>query len=81
MNGERCPASLASSLDGANGGTNGGRSCWVVTDTICSGKRSGPYEVKIHECRKCAFYARVHIEEVLGTETTEVLLERYCGTG
>lgn len=78
VNGQRCPASLADSLDGVNGGRSGGRACWVVNDTLCNGRPSGPYEQKIHECRKCAFYARVHVEEALGVQTTEVLLERYC---
>ena len=77
-NGQRCPASVEGSLDGANGGEAAGRSCWVVTDTLCTGRPSGPYERKIHECRKCSFYALVHVEESLGIETTELLIERYC---
>lgn len=77
FDGGRCPASDAAELDGANSGSNGGRSCWVVTDTMCSGRPSGPFEIKIHECRKCSFYARVHVEEGLAIETHEVLLERF----
>jgi len=50
----------------------------VVTDTLCAGRPSGPYERKIHECCKCSFYALVHVEESLGIETTELLVERYC---
>ncbi|MDY0087540.1 MAG: hypothetical protein RBS78_03175 [Coriobacteriia bacterium] len=73
-----CPAASASSLDGVNGGRDGGRACWIVTGTRCGGKRSGPFEDKIHECRKCSFYARVQVEEVLGMPDDETLIKRYC---
>ncbi|MDF1542725.1 MAG: hypothetical protein RQ731_06600 [Anaerosomatales bacterium] len=75
-NGQRCPAASCDALDGANGGTNAGRACWVVADTLCSGKPCGDYERKIHECRKCSFFARVHVEEGLGDEATQELLVR-----
>ncbi|MBE0416421.1 MAG: hypothetical protein IBX63_01470 [Coriobacteriia bacterium] len=74
--GARCPASHCDALDGANGGINAGRSCWVVADTLCAGTPSGDYERKIHECRKCSFYARVHVEEGLASESTGELVER-----
>jgi hypothetical protein len=74
---EQCaPPPTVSVLDGANGGTNGGRACWVVTDTLCTGKPSGEYERKIYECRKCSFYARVHVEEGLADDLTEELVAR-----
>ncbi|HET6498959.1 MAG TPA: hypothetical protein VFH17_07915 [Coriobacteriia bacterium] len=76
--GNGCPVGRERALDGANGGTNAGRACWVVTGTLCDGTTSGRYEHKIHECRKCSFYARVHVEEALGVETVEVLIKRYC---
>lgn len=76
-NGERCPASFSSDLDGANGGAQAGRACWVVEDTLCAGSPSGPFEHKIHECRKCSFYARVHVEEGLAIVSTEELVERF----
>ncbi len=75
-NGGRCPASTEESLDGANGGANGGRACWVVEGTLCDGRLSGPYEEKIHVCRKCSFYARVQIEETLTLEPEEELVDR-----
>ena len=75
-NGGQCPASDEESLDGANGGDQGGRACWVVEGTLCDGRSSGPYEQKIHVCRKCSFYARVHIEETLTLESDEDLLHR-----
>jgi len=47
-----------------------------VTDTLCTGEPSGEYERKIHECRKCSFFARVHVEEGLADELTEELVAR-----
>lgn len=73
-----CPAGTAKSLDGEHGGHNGGRACWIVTGTLCGGRRSGTFSTKIHECRKCAFYARVHVEDVLVIKADEDLLDRYC---
>lgn len=76
--GDECPAAKAASLDGVNGGHEGGRACWIVTGTRCGGKSSGPYETKIHECKKCSFYARVQVEEVLRAEDDETLVKRFC---
>jgi len=73
-NGEQCPASTAEALDGRNSGKNGGRACWVVPGTLCDGMVSGPFEEKYHECRKCAFHARVQIEEGLELEPNTELL-------
>jgi len=72
-----CPASTADSLHGANGGTNGGRACWVVTGTLCDGQTQGSYEEKIHECRKCAFYNRVEVEQSLEYVSAPELHEMY----
>ncbi len=74
--GEQCPASETEPLNGSNGGTHAGRACWVVTDTLCSGVASGPYERKIYECRKCSFYARVHVEQGLAAESPDELVGR-----
>lgn len=78
QSGNACPVGQAQALDGANGGVNAGRACWVITGTVCDGKKSGTYQQKIHECQKCSFYARVHVEEALGIESAEALVERYC---
>lgn len=75
-NGHGCPAAASGVLDGTNGGTNGGRACWVVADTLCGDRPSGPYERKIHECRKCSFYALVHVEEGLAEDSSGVLAAR-----
>ena len=74
--GGQCPASKADSLNGANGGKSGGRACWAVEGTLCDGMVAGPYERKIHVCRKCAFYARVQVEERLNVVPDEELLSR-----
>lgn len=68
-----CPAAKASGLDGVNGGARGGRACWVVEDTLCEGRPSGPYERKITMCQKCAFYHRVAVEQGLDYESGEGL--------
>ena len=75
--GGQCPASSAETLHGAHDGVSGGRACWVVDGTMCDGAVSGPYEHKIHVCRKCAFHARVQVEESLSLETDEELVDRY----
>jgi hypothetical protein len=48
----------------------------VVADTLCGDRPSGPYERKIHECRKCSFYALVHVEEGLAEDFSGVLAAR-----
>jgi len=58
-------------------GLSAGRACWIVTDTLCEGRASGPFERKIAMCRKCAFYHRVAVEEGLDHLDNEDLLERY----
>ena len=73
-----CPAALETTLDGANHGNNGGRSCWVVSGTLCNGRVHGSYEDKACECRKCAFMTRVEVEESLAFESDESLLSRYA---
>ena len=75
--GGSCPACVARKLDGVHGGINGGRACWVVTDTICEGSTSGSYERKINVCRKCAFYHRVAVEEGLDHISNAALVEQY----
>ncbi len=77
----QCPSSTESSLHGGNHGINGGRSCWVISGTLCDGVVAGDFEDKYHECRKCAFSQRVEVEEGLDFEDSESLLTRYRGTG
>jgi hypothetical protein len=58
-----CPSAVESALDGAHGGTNAGRSCWVVAGTQCGGQEQGTFAHKYHNCEKCDFYQMVKKEE------------------
>lgn len=72
-----CPASTSRPLDGSNGGIMAGRACWVVSGTLCDGVVAGTYEHKVAECRRCAFFRRVEIEQGLDYEYPRELLARY----
>lgn len=58
-----CPASTYDKLDGAHGGKNAGRVCWVVAGTMCGGEVVGSFARKYQDCRKCEFYQLVKQEE------------------
>jgi len=72
-----CPAATSDALDGTHHGSNGGRSCWVVTDTLCGGRISGVHAEKQCECRKCSFMKRVEVEESLDYISEDALLAMY----
>ncbi|GAB4278406.1 MAG: hypothetical protein Kow0056_10660 [Coriobacteriia bacterium] len=71
-----CPAATESALDGANGGTNAGRACWVVAGTLCNGEPQGTFAQKAADCRNCDFYHQVQEEEGSGFVFTASLLMR-----
>jgi len=58
-----CPAVTATSADGVNRGTNGGRVCWAVAGTLCGGRQQGTYAVKLETCLRCDFCQSVLREE------------------
>ena len=58
-----CPSAVAVQLDGAHGGKNAGRSCWVIAGTQCGGTEQGTFAQKYHNCEKCDFYQSVKREE------------------
>jgi hypothetical protein len=58
-----CPATIALTLDGAHGGKNGGRACWVVAGTFCDSLLQGTYARKIDSCKECDFYNLVKSED------------------
>lgn len=58
-----CPAASEGKMNGINDGKNGGRVCWVVTGTFCSGKVQGTYAQKAMSCLKCDFFKQVQNEE------------------
>ena len=58
-----CPATLATELDGVNGGQAAGRCCWAVVGTICHGEVQGDFAVKKGSCLRCDFFQNVAHEE------------------
>ena len=42
-----CSASVEISIDGINGGKNGGRACWALSGTFCEGRYKGVSQVKL----------------------------------
>ena len=58
-----CPTATETRLNGAHGGLNAGRACWVVAGTLCGGSEQGSFAQKFHNCEKCDFYLQVRKEE------------------
>jgi hypothetical protein len=58
-----CPVTTYQQLDGAHGGTNAGRVCWVVAGSLCGGKVQGSYAQKLNNCWRCDFMNFVKKEE------------------
>ncbi len=58
-----CPAAEEHRLDGAHGGKNAGRSCWVLAGTLCKGQVQGTFAQKYKDCEICDFYKAVKEEE------------------
>jgi len=58
-----CPAASDQEMAGANGGTHGGRMCWVVGGTFCGGAVQGSFGAKVLDCTRCEFLQRVREEE------------------
>ncbi|HBS88369.1 MAG: hypothetical protein A2W91_17370 [Bacteroidetes bacterium GWF2_38_335] len=58
-----CPATVNNEFDGVNGGTNGGRFCWVVAGTYCNGAVQGTYAMKLMDCINCEVLKKIHFEE------------------
>jgi len=58
-----CPAAVEVRLNGAHGGLNAGRSCWVVAGTMCGGERQGSFARKLDGCAECGFYQQVRSDE------------------
>ena len=56
------PASTEKRVHGVNNGMNGGRSCWALAGTLCSGQVQGMFAQKLSNCLKCEFYQLVGAE-------------------
>ncbi len=74
-----CPAAENTDLDGAHGGKNAGRACWVVAGSLCGGKIQGTYAKKLLNCWRCEFMNKVKKDEEpepLGFSHTRLGMER-----
>ncbi|MBI5525168.1 MAG: hypothetical protein HY897_02460 [Deltaproteobacteria bacterium] len=58
-----CPAAVDERGEGANGGSESGRICWVTAGTFCGGKVQGSFAQKRESCEACDFFVAVKKEE------------------
>jgi hypothetical protein len=58
-----CPVTTYADLNGAHGGQNAGRACWVIAGSLCGGKIQGTYAAKLLNCWRCEFMNAVKLEE------------------
>ena len=58
-----CPVTIHAELDGAHGGRNAGRACWVIAGSLCGGKIQGTYAQKLTNCWRCDFFNTVKKQE------------------
>ena len=59
----KCPVLSEEKFDGIHEGINGGRVCWIVSNTFCCGTMQGTYDEKYQSCLSCDFYRLVAEEE------------------
>src|SRR5512134_906623 len=71
-----CPSATCEGLNGAHGGKNAGRACWVVAGTLCGGTVQGTFAAKFKNCETCDFYKMVRLEEKADFKLSVVLLGR-----
>jgi len=69
-----CPASTEKRLHGMNHGKNAGRTCWVVSGTMCKDRIQGSYDFKFNNCVSCSFYQFVRNEEGNNFVASDALL-------
>jgi len=61
-----CPVAMEIRADGIHNGKNGGRCCWVITNSVFDEKTAHGFCLKkIQECRTCDFYLFVQKSEKL----------------
>lgn len=75
-----CPAAMANPLHGSHGGNKGGRACWIVAGTMCSGVVQGSFAQKFRGCTVCDFYQTVKSEEQSAFQFSTVLLGQLNGS-
>ena len=71
-----CPATTELKVHGMNGGTNGGRSCWAIKQTLCGNQVQGSFAEKFASCLKCNFYSQVRDEEASNFMTSKEILAK-----
>lgn len=71
-----CPATQETRLDSVHGGHNAGRSCWVLTGTLCKGEVQGTFARKFKSCQICDFYQMVKKEESHNFQLSAVLVKK-----
>jgi signal transduction histidine kinase len=64
-----CPAATVTRVDGVNDGKNGGRTCWAIAGTMCSGRVLGTYAAKMTDCQACEFYQQIQ-RDILEADPT-----------
>ena len=74
-----CPAAEEQRLDGAHGGKNAGRSCWILAGTLCKGKVQGTFAQKYKDCEICDFYKTVKEEEFSKFILSSMLIKKLSG--
>jgi hypothetical protein len=72
-----CPASTYVWFDGYHGGKNAGRTCWIISGTMCYGEVQKSFHEKLKICGRCEFYNIVKKEEGEEIIPTVLLLRRY----
>jgi hypothetical protein len=58
-----CPAATYTSINGVNGGINGGRMCWAIVGIYSFTDTKRPLSLDSHSCYECEFHRRVLAEE------------------
>ena len=71
-----CPVTKEVRLDGIHDGINAGRSCWVVSSTLCKGDVQGTFAKKFKNCEKCDFYQIVKKEEFPNFQLSALLMKK-----
>lgn len=71
-----CPATIETKLNGVHGGTNAGRSCWVVAGTFCGGAVQGVFAQKYMTCKDCGFYQKVQQENFSDFQVSVSLIQK-----
>ena len=69
-----CPATQEARLHGVHGGSNAGRSCWVLSATLCKGEVQGSFAKKFKNCEMCDFYQTVKREEFPSFQLSAILM-------